>query len=268
MRGNGVPAAGNAGRPVDGITSGEAQAARLARARSRSMFIATPIARHPVRQYTFSLAKTLVHLAQLGIDSWMQQVVGNSNLPRARNELVASFLASDYTDLLFIDDDMGWQPNDVVRLLASEQDVIGGVGCKKVMCADTEISKWCLRALNGPLVQDEMGALEVEAVGTGFMKITRTVFEKMIAAHPDWKRRGWPRMPEAVRAWYYQFFRFDPNDVDEIGEDIAFCHTWRALGGTVWIDPTIKLVHVGEHEYTGNLDALLEALPEQRVSAL
>ena len=244
------------------------QTARLAHARTRSVFIATPVARHPVRQYTFSHSRTMVHLAQLGIRSWMQQIIGNSNVARARNELAAWFLASDYTDLLFIDDDMGWEPNAVVRLLASEQDVIAGVGCKKVLCADTDPAKWCLRVLDGPITQDAMGAIEVEGVGTGFMKITRSVFGRMQNMHPEWKRRGWPKMPAAVRAQYYEFFRFSSEGEDEFGEDIGFCRTWRALGGTVWIDPTIKLVHVGEHEYTGNLDALLEALPEQRVSTL
>jgi glycosyltransferase involved in cell wall biosynthesis len=237
----------------------EEQAARLERARSCSVFMATPIARHPVRQYSNAMARTHVHLAQLGIRAYCQQVVGNSNLPRARNELVAAFLASDYDDLLFIDDDMGWHPNDVVRLLASEQEFIGAVGCKKVMCADHDPQKWCLRTLPGDIRQDAMGAIEVEAVGTGFVKISRAVFARMIQAHGlDWKRKGWPNMPEDARAKYYRFFSFDPNDPDEAGEDIGFCREWRRLGGSIWIDPTIKLIHVGEHEYTGNLEALLE----------
>jgi glycosyltransferase involved in cell wall biosynthesis len=252
---------------ADGQDLADSQA-RLERARSRSVFICTPIARHPVRQYTESYAKTLIHLAQLGIRAYVQRVVGNSNLPRARNELVAAFLASDYDDLLFVDDDMGWHPNAVVRLLASDKDLIGAAGCKKVICPDTDPAKWCLRGLNGPIVQDEMGAIEIEAIGTGFVKISRDVFDRLRAAHPEWKRRGWPNMPEKVRAHYYRFFCFDPEDPDEMGEDIGFCREWRRLGGSVWVDPTIKLIHVGEHEYTGDLTALLESLPAERVTEI
>jgi hypothetical protein len=105
-----------------------------------------------------------------------------------------------------------------------------------------------------------MGALEVEALGTGFMKISRAVFSRLKIAHPDWKRRGRPTMPEHERAEYYQYFRFDPNDPDEHGEDVAFCHAWRDLGGTVWVDPAIKLVHVGEFEYTGSFEVILQML--------
>ncbi|HLY04264.1 MAG TPA: hypothetical protein VKR31_00805 [Rhizomicrobium sp.] len=240
----------------------------MERARSRSIFIATPIARHPVRQYTTALHLTCVMLAGLGIRAWVQNTVGASNLPRARNDLVAAFLASDYDDLLFIDDDMGWNPGDVIRLMASEQAVIGGVGCKKTLLADTAKEKWCFRALKGGrFVQDDFGAIEVEAVGTGFLKISREVFETMKAAHPDWKRNGWHDTPAEHKPHCYRFFAFDPDDPEEKGEDIAFCMEWRRLGGRVFIDPTIRLVHVGEMEFTGDFTALLEPAPQYREAA-
>lgn len=238
-----------------------AQAARLARARTRSVFFCTPIARHPVRQFATSLVRTVSRLMELEIPAYIQNVVGSSNLPRARNELVAAFLASDYTDLLFVDDDMGWEPNDVVRLLASDKPMIGAVGCKKVERPDADPSKWCVRTLKDqPLRQDEMGAIEVRGVGTGFVKIERSVFLRLIDAHPEWKRNGWPNMPEAARRWYYRFYSFR-DDLDETGEDFAFCDDWRAIGGEVWVDPTIQLQHVGEKEYSGDFAAVLEAAP-------
>ena len=181
------------------------------------------------------MCQTLVQLAQLDIRTYVQHVVGSSNLPRARNELAAGFLASDYTDLLFIDDDMGWQPADVVRLLASDKPLIAGVGPKKRALPDNDARKWCVRFLADNVVnQDRMGAVEVEAVGTGFMLISRSVFTTMIEAHPEWKRRGWDNMPEDARRWYHRFFHFDSDHADEPGEDYSFCWAWRALGGQVW----------------------------------
>lgn len=235
--------------------------ARLKRARSRSLYIATPIARHPCRQYTAALTRTLVYLRDHGIRAYVQTVVGNSNLPRARNELVAAFLASDYTDLLFIDDDMGWEPNDVLRLLASDKPLIGGVGSKKVFRPDQDRSKWCMRMdWTKPAEQDDFGALRVDGVGTGFMKIERRVFETLRDAHPTWKRRGWDDMPPETKLNYYAFFRF-ADDYDEMGEDFGFCQAWAALGGQVWVDPLIRLIHVGEHEFTGDFTALFISEP-------
>ena len=47
-----------------------------------------------------------------------------------------------------------------------------------------------------------------------------------------------------------------PIEVDENGdllsEDWGFCRRWRQIGGKVWADPSIKLVHYGEHAYRGD----------------
>ena len=37
-----------------------------------------------------------------------------------------------------------------------------------------------------------------------------------------------------------------------MGEDFLFCDRARELGYEVWIDPTIKLGHMGIHEYEGD----------------
>lgn len=227
--------------------------ARMERAKTRSVMILTPCHEKPAWQYTLSLADTLVSLARLGIRATVEFVVGNSNLPRARNELAAVFLASDYSDAILIDDDMGWKLNDIVRLLASDKPVIGAVGRKKVDKPISDPSIWCVRLIPGTrdnLRQDEMGAVEVAGVGTGCLKIERGVFGRLVAEHPEWKRRGHDAMTPAIREKYHKFFRF-ADDEHDTGEDYQFCNDWRALGGEVWIDPSIGLIHAGLHGFTG-----------------
>jgi hypothetical protein len=240
--------------------------ARLQRAQSRRVMICTPIARQPMLEYTLSFAETCVHLELSHIRYSSQFVIGSSNLPRARNELVARFLASDFTDLMFIDDDMGWRPEAVVRLLASDKPLIAGVGRKKVEKPNNDFNVWCATFPDGSLVQDTMGAVLAINVGTAFMKIERSVFETMIAAHPEWKRKGNDGMSEKVRANYYKFFRFDHSDDDEIehGEDFVFCDRWRALGGSVWIDPTIWLAHAGNKTYDGCISEIMRTESDQQ----
>lgn len=230
---------------------------RLARVKSRSVMICTPIARAPAWQYTFAFAETCVMLDRLGVRYGTQFVIGSSNLARARNTLAARFMASGFDDLLFIDDDMGWQPNSVLRLLASEQPLIAGVGRKKVKKPNTDPDVWCAHfdpGAQGRLESDEMGNVEALGTGTAFMKISRVVFETMIAAHPEWKVPCAPEMPAAVKAAYHAFFRFGD---EEQGEDFVFCDRWRALGGRVFIDPSIELTHVGEEAYTGRIAELM-----------
>jgi hypothetical protein len=38
-----------------------------------------------------------------------------------------------------------------------------------------------------------------------------------------------------------------------VTEDYYFANLWRAHGGAVWIDPTIKLKHIGHHEFEADI---------------
>jgi hypothetical protein len=245
--------------------------ARRKRAVSRRVMIGVPTARQPVFEFTVAFADTLVKLTQLGMAYETYFIIGSSNLPAARNKIAAKFLASRCTDLVFIDDDMGWNPDALLRLLASEQKVIAGVGRMKVDKPNSDPEVWCLhrkvaKDMSFP-PQDSMGAVEVFAVGTAFMKVERCVFEQLIAAHPDWKRDGPPNMPADIRANYYQFFRFDPDDQREMGEDYVFCQRWRELGGSIWVDPEIVLSHVGSKAWTGALAETMLPAPVERLEA-
>ena len=238
-----------------------AVADRLARARQRSVMICTPIARNPVWQYTAALASTLLFLGEQGIRVTFQFVVGNSVVHRARNELVAHFLASDCTDLLFIDDDMQFAPESILRLLASDKALIGGVGRMRCASANSNPAVWCWRPMydaDGQLIQDEMGAIEVRGFGGAFMLINRRVFADMIAAHPEWKRPGMADWSPELRDHYFEFFtQSESDEFGELSEDYALCHRWRQLGNSVWVDPTIRLGHVGEFTFAGSVAEIL-----------
>jgi hypothetical protein len=163
---------------------------------------------------------------------------------------------------------MGWRPEAVVRLLASEKPVIAGVGRKRVDKPNSDRDVWCVSFLEDAqsmLNQDAMGAIEVEAVGTAFMKIERGVFETLIAAHPEWKRDGHDGMSAAVKEKYYRFFKF--NDETEGGEDFLFCHNWRALGGKVFIDPMIWLSHAGGKAWSGCIAEMLQPVAQRLEAA-
>ncbi len=232
---------------------------RLDRAKSRNVMVATPVARDPTIQYLVSLLKTFAAFTDLGIKHRAEFITGSSNLPRARNGLVARFLASECTDLLMIDDDMGWNANSAVRLLASDKPFIAAAGRKKNQRPNSDPAAWCAQWLREQesVDHDDMGAVKVARVGGAFAKIERGVFEKLIAAHPEWKHLGHEEMTAEQHACYHQFFRFDTESNQEIGEDYLFCDRWRAIGGEVWVDPSIELTHMGPMPYTGRLLEIL-----------
>lgn len=228
----------------------------IERAKSRSVLICTPIGRQPAPEYVVSLVNTTALLSKLKIRHECRFVIGSSNLPRARNQLVAEFLASGFDDMLFVDDDMGWRADAVVRLLASEHDVIGGVGRKRVDKPNTDGEVWCVKWLDPPFKQVQ-GAIEVAGVGTGFMCISRAALEQIVEKRPEILRHGelMPGLPT-----YHRFFYWGDDGESELSEDYQFCADWRALGGSVWIDPKIGLSHVGSKAYAGCVDEILMPL--------
>jgi hypothetical protein len=232
----------------------------LDRLQTRSVMICTPIARAPVWQYTVALAETCVLLQGLGIKFGYTSIIGASNLPAARNVLAARFLASGATDLMFIDDDVGWDQNDVVRLLASDQPLIAGITRKKTDKSD-DVEGWGCQFLPGDgFEKNASGNVAVARAATGFMRVQRRVFEEMIGAHPEWKRGDAAGVSPAEQQFYHRFFAYDD---EEQTEDYVFCDRWREIGGRVFIDPSLRLSHVGVQSYTGAICELIQALEQQ-----
>ena len=85
----------------------------------RSLFIALPAYDFKV---SLKLAVSLARFAQVsgqhGIEIQIGSICGCSVVSRARNLLAMDMLESKCTDLLFIDSDINFQPEDVFRLMA------------------------------------------------------------------------------------------------------------------------------------------------------
>lgn len=228
--------------------------------RGRTVDILTPIYRDPSLQYHQSLIATLSVFHHLDVRWNVRELPGDANLPRVRNHLAASFLAGGAKEALFIDADMEWKPEDVLRLLSSKQPFIGAPCRRRRNIPEHDPNSWNVRFFPDRLLkQDAAGAIEVEAVGTGFLRVERTVFERIIAAHPDWKASPSVIIAPKDRDWYYRVFRFPEGD--DGGEDQFFCQAWRSVGGQVWIDPRLSIGHVGEQVYRGSVMSLFRRAP-------
>ena len=202
-----------------------------------TIFIATPCLDGNVSaHYTASLVRTMTALQQRG---WraprIDFEIGNSLVADARNKLVARFLASDSSDLVFIDSDLSWSADDLLKLASFDAPLVAGVYQRKSRTKIDFAVKF-----GAAINMDAQGLIAVERVGTGFMRIRRDCLEKMVAAHPALRmaRDGLSAL-------------FDTSIVDGqfIGEDFTFCDRWRAIGGQVLIDPAINLSHHGAAAY-------------------
>jgi hypothetical protein len=216
----------------------------------RSVFIALPAYDFKVSlKLAISLARFAQAAPQHGIDIQIGSICGCSVVSRARNLLAQDMLESDCTDLMFIDSDINFEPEDILRLLAWTSDpkkgIVAGVprtrSTDKVYIATLDYDE------NEELTMNGMGLVRAKRVATAFMMIRRDVFETLDAAHPEWRYYD-----ERTKRTVPCMFDFMKTDEGYIGEDFLFCDRVREQGFDVWIDPTIKLGHMGVQEYEGH----------------
>lgn len=192
---------------------------------------------------------------------------GDSHVDRARNKLLQKFLADpSYTHLMFIDADVGFTPEAVIRLLLSDHNVVlgayplkryewpsGPITVESKKDFEAKYTPYPFAVSPGePLVPDHDGFAEILEGTTGFMCIKREVFDAMRLAYPDLNY-----LPEWTEDdgnhWAFFDAHIDPKSRRFLTEDYAFCGYWKAIGGRVHMDLHSKLDHMGSHIWSGDL---------------
>ena len=186
---------------------------------------------------------------QNGINFQIDTLSNESNVNRARNSCAAKFLSGDCTHLMFVDADIQFNPQDIVKLINHDKDIVGGVYPQKTLPP-----KMVVNTLNNG--EHEGDLIEVGTLGTGFMLIKRSVFEKMIeeGATPYVDAIG---LSQQENANQYDFFQCTIDSQGRyLTEDWSFCRRWRQLGGKIWADKTIGLTHVGYFRFPPDMEQL------------
>jgi len=189
--------------------------------------------------YCHSLSNTIKALQDKDIELFPVYVTMDSLVQRARNDLVKLAVEGGIDDLIFIDSDQEWDPNDILKLLSYDVDVVGGTVVKK-----TDTPEYNVKSLKEGLLQDpDNGLIKVQYVGTGFLRMSRKAFTAV------WNMSEPYKCPQQDSR---MVFELKVIDGDLVSEDNVFCDKWASLGGEVWIDPTITCNHIGAKKYTGD----------------
>jgi glycosyltransferase involved in cell wall biosynthesis len=165
-----------------------------------------------------------------------------TNLAMGRNQIVKEFLASDSDRLVFLDADVTFEPGALLRIAHYPVDMVGGAYRLK-----TEAERYPITLLNEPREAGPGGIVEVAMVPTGFLSLSRGVFEKFRTAYPDREYAI-----DGKRAYCY--FQIPYSDGLLFTEDAYFCREWRAAGGQIYLDPEITMTHWDQNKpYRGHI---------------
>ncbi len=253
--------------------------------RRRKIFVATPMYGGMCGgQYAKSTADLATLATKYGMDVRFFYLYNESLITRARNYLVDEFLRSDCTHLMFIDSDIGFDPNDVIGLAAiaessSDKHIVCGPYPKKRIAwenvkaavekgfADKDpnsLANYAGDFVFNPVAGDHRieisEPVEVLEGGTGFMMIQRKVFAEYAKAYPHLYYK-----PDHTPAEHFDGSReimayFDcviyPKTRRYLSEDYMFCQYARRAGMKVWLCPWMKLTHMGTYTFSGNLTDL------------
>ncbi len=213
--------------------------------KKQKVFIATPSIDGSVDvRYVQSLLASTSRLKAAKISYQVSYEIGNSIVSSARNNLVSQFMASDATDLMFVDADLSWPVEAMVDTLAYDEPFVAGVYQTK----DAEKTNFAVKFLDQ--ITREKGLIEVKRVGTGFMRLRRDCLEKMMAAYPQLKLKDKSNPDNDV---LYALFDNQLVEGAYVGEDYTFCDRWRKIGGRVLVDPALNFSHWGNTPFDGKL---------------
>ena len=256
----------------------------LEEVRKSKFFVATPCYGGQLTEpYFRSAVKMMTFFNGHKIPLAFGTIANESLVTRARNVLLAYFLNSDFTHLLFIDADIEFQVDDILKLWHHNKDVAVGAYPKKGINWTTirqvveddkkeetnELAAYGADyAINFKFINREEktigvenGLIKLHDAGTGFMMIKREAIEKMIKAYPDLKYNNDVQMGNNdLKDHFYAVFdtMIDPTDRRYLSEDYTFCRRWQDIGGDIWLDPSISLNHYGSYCFQGNPENIIQ----------
>ena len=183
---------------------------------------------------------------------------------------------------MFIDSDIGFNPQDVLALMALQAEdpdkypVIGGPYPKKCISwekiklavdkgiADDDpnvlekfVGDYVFNPKNGTGSIAINEPVEVLEIGTGFMMISKKALKKFVAAYPQYLYK-----PDHVRTEAFDGSReitmFFQAEVDAkskryLSEDYWFCQKIQEIGLSTWFCPWMSMQHVGSYIFGGSL---------------
>jgi glycosyltransferase involved in cell wall biosynthesis len=200
-----------------------------------------------------SLEASIPLVVAAGFDEGLTSTRNNPYISGARAEITRKALDAKADVVFYIDADMAWEPQDLVKVLQTEGHVVAGTYRCRTDDPNEQMYMGSYFANDDgvPEVRASDGAIKAKVVPAGFLKVTTTAIDLFMRAYPELCYG--PQYSLSV-----DLFNHGAYEGLWWGEDYAFCRNYRKCGGEVWIVPNINLDHCHEDRvYKGNFHEYL-----------
>lgn len=219
--------------------------------------------------YTTSLAASVSLFQRYDLELHVIILNGHSVIQMARNRVLREFLKTDSEMLVWIDSDISWNPMDLLKLCLHDEDVVGATYRKKLATA----TEFTVQLQRGNLDPDKRGLLEVDRIGTGFLRVTRKALEDLTedCNHIDLYNKadknhtigGSGKYQDSQTEFIYNVFEVGIYKGEFLSEDFIFCEKLKEKGYKIMMDTKIDLGHEGSYIYRGSISHFLKYIKEE-----
>jgi hypothetical protein len=227
-----------------------------------------------LEKYMKSIVNLQMLLMREGVQLMLDTTENESLVHRARNVSIGRFMQKTDADyFMFIDADVEFDAQSVLRLLRSGHEVSVAVYPKKVVMWDQAREavengdERNMALLSSSLVANigatrrsvVNGFVEVLDGPTGFMMISREALTKMHEHYPELNCKNDHQNRDFDEYCAIFDCMIDPESKRYLSEDYAFCRRWQQMGGKIYADCNTTLGHVGNLPFSGCLNDRLKA---------
>lgn len=199
--------------------------------------------------FLVSLVVTIGALSKLGIE-WDFWEGSEWDAENASNKLFTRFIdESDATDLLWIDSDQEWRAEDAYRILGHAQPIVAATYPMKNQWGHYAGTDHLVRengVPTGVLLGPDDALLLTEKIPCGFARYKRAALQAFVKAYPE-------RYDSHAGSCYTIWQRGIHDGKQEL-PDYRFSRMWRELGGELFIDPKLRVGHIGVKRWEGDFD--------------
>lgn len=225
---------------------------------TKKVVLAVPTVDKPLQVTQDSIEASIASIKDAG---WTLGIVterGNPYISCARSTMLRKALDAKADVIVFIDHDLSWPAQDLLRLIETEGDVVAGTYRFK---HEPEEYMGALQPdVHGyPQVRAD-GCVRAHSIPAGFLKITANGVNRFMQQYPELCYGD--RFALAV-----DLFNHGAHEGRWYGEDYAFARRWNEKCGPIWVIPDLELTHWStvvnpdktvEHiAYPGNFDKWL-----------
>lgn len=193
-----------------------------------------PTVTRPYQQCLDSLAASVPLIQAAGWDDGMVNEVGSVYISRARQTMLRKAQDAQSDVYVFIDHDVSWKPEDLLKLIETEGDVVAGT--YRFKREPEEYMGALMSNVYGRPEVREDGCIKAECVPAGFLKITREGLNKFMMMFPELQF-----IEEGTLT--VDLFNHGVHKHVWYGEDYAFCRNWRERCGDIWVIPDLDITH-------------------------